>query len=164
MGGLGFDPAEIAAAISYVGMTKTFSLVIVVPFLVRWFGSVRLVWILFIILPLCYTLLGAVHYFYVMDTPMVNYAVWISLIGLLTPIALLSSSTMTVSIVLVNNAARKNSPSLLGITNGLEQCKCVHMWKDAPATDLADGCVRTVVAVQCGRVVGSTGPTLFWGM
>lgn len=163
MGGLGFDPAEIAVAMSYVGMTKSFSLAIVVPYLVRWFGSVRLVWILFIILPLCYTLLGAVHYFYVMDTPMVNYAVWISLIGLLTPIALLSSSTMTVSIVLVNNAARKNSLSLLGITNGLEQCKCV-CGRMHPATDLTDGCVHTVVAVQCGRVVGSTGPTLFWGM
>ncbi|KAJ8657246.1 hypothetical protein O0I10_007062 [Lichtheimia ornata] len=141
LGGLGFDPVEIAAAMSYLGMIKTFSLAIVVPFLVRCFGSVRLVWIVFIILSLCYTLLGMVHYFDVMDTPMVNYAVWISLIGLLTPIASLSSSTMTVSIVLVNNAARKNSPSLLGTTNGLEQ-----------------------FAVQCGRVVGSTAPTLFWGM
>lgn len=121
------DLIRLKLPLPCLGMIKTFSLAIVVPFLVRCFGSVRLVWIVFIILSLCYTLLGMVHYFDVMDTPMVNYAVWISLIGLLTPIASLSSSTMTVSIVLVNNAARKNSPSLLGTTNGLEQCKCC-MW------------------------------------
>lgn len=123
MGGLGFDPAEVAAAMSYVGMTKSFSLAIVVPFLIRCFGTVRVVWILFISLSLCYTLLGVVHYFYVVETSMINYFVWISLIALLTPIASLSSTTMTVSIVLVNNAASKGNRGLLGITNGLEQGK-----------------------------------------
>ncbi|KAI8393986.1 major facilitator superfamily domain-containing protein [Radiomyces spectabilis] len=135
-GGLGFDSDEIGTALAFCGVVTLFAQIVLLPYLTKRFGLMRLFRAVLFILIFLYLGQSSVRLFY--NIPDLNGQldtklwVWVGLLATVAIKTICHTIAFTACTILTNNAAPRMDA--LGTVNGFSQCCASGMRAFGPAS------------------------------